>query len=331
MLTFVAAFDLSNVVGIRVSGNFHTSPPSLEQVRTFLTTHGPLVYFHPDEEYLPSSVDWFFKNGALLYQHGNESHPVRINYRGSNLPQGGGDDGAFWLDLPMKSNAAEHVKKGNLGSAKGYVHVKPLQSGYTDLAIWLFFPYNGPARAKVFFLDIRFPDLGSHVCDWEHITLRIWDGKLQGIYFSQHKGGHWVIASDLEYANGNKPIVYASHHGHAMFPHGGLVMQGYKQLGFRNYMAKSGLLLDLGAKSEIVSGEYLGIVEPLWLNYLRKWGPKLDYKIVDYLNKVKKLLVFNKLKRKFEKFVNGLPPDVLGQEGPSGPKDKPSWNGEEQV
>ncbi|KAL9662824.1 hypothetical protein QQ045_027658 [Rhodiola kirilowii] len=296
-----------------------------------MATYAPLVYFHPDEEHLPSSVDWFFDNGALLYHQGNEANPVRIDSKGSNLPQGGTNDGAFWLDLPVDGKAKEHVKKGDLGSAKGYVHVKPLLYDHTDLVIWLFCPFNGGARAKVFFLDIGLGKIGSHVGDWEHITLRInnLDGKLQGLYLSEHSKGHWVIASDLEYANGNKPIVYASHNGHAMFAHGGLFLQGNKELGLRNDMAKSNFVLDLGAKFEIISG--VGIVEPPWLNYFREWGPKISYNLVDELKVVKKLLIINKLKIKFEKFVNGLPPEILGQEGPIGPKGKSSWNGDEQA
>ncbi|KAL9681273.1 hypothetical protein QQ045_013055 [Rhodiola kirilowii] len=303
-----------------------SSVPDLEQVEKWMAAYGPIVYFHPDEEYLPSSVDWFFNNGALLYQQGNEANPVRIDSTGPNLPQGGTSDYAFWLDIPVDDNAKEQVKKGDLRSAKGYVHVKPLPNDYTDLAIWLFCPFNGPARAKVFFLDIDLGKIGSHVGDWEHVTLRLYNGTLQGVYFSQHSGGHWVMAQDLEYA-GSKPIVYASRHGHAMFPHGGLVLQGGKQLGLRNDMDKSDFVLDLGANFEIISS--MGIMEPPWLNYFREWGPKFNYNLVDELRVVEKVLIFNKLKRKFEKFVYGLPPEVLGQEGPTGPKEKPSWNGEE--
>ncbi|KAF8669369.1 hypothetical protein HU200_051710 [Digitaria exilis] len=52
----------------------HTSSmPDLAQVNSLLAAYAPHVYLHPDEPYLPSSVTWFFENGALLYQKGNQT------------------------------------------------------------------------------------------------------------------------------------------------------------------------------------------------------------------------------------------------------------------
>ncbi|CAM8892074.1 unnamed protein product [Rhodiola kirilowii] len=328
----MGGIDLGGITSNAVTTS--SMPDDVDQIKTWMSTYAPLVYFHPDEVHFPSSVNWFFDNGALLYQQGNESHPVRIDTTGSNLPQGGRNDGAFWLDLPVDDNAKERTMKGDLGSAKGYLHVKSMQGGaVTDLAIWLFYPYNGPAKAKVEFMNIKLGRIGSHVGDWEHITLRInnLDGKLHSVFFAQHGGGQWVNASDLEYINGTKPVAYASHNGHAMYPRAGLVLQGNSHIGIRNDMAKSEFVMDLGAKFEIVSAGNLGIVEPPWLNYFREWGPKVNYNLADEINKVKKVLIFNKLKRAFEKFVNGLPSEVLGQKGPTGPKEKPSWNGDERA
>uniref|UniRef100_A0A7N0V8K1 Uncharacterized protein n=1 Tax=Kalanchoe fedtschenkoi TaxID=63787 RepID=A0A7N0V8K1_KALFE len=309
-----------------------SSMPDMDQIKALMAAYGPLVYLHPDEEYFPSSVEWFFDNGALLYRQGNEGSPVRIDSAGSSLPQGGSNDGAFWLDLPAEDNARESVKRGDLGSFKAYLHVKPALGGAaTDLAIWLFYPFNGPAKAKIEFLNVKLGRIGSHVGDWEHLTLRIsnLDGKLQSVYFSQHGRGQWISASQLEYASGTKPVAYASHNGHALYPNAGLVLQGDKHIGIRNDMAKSDFVIDLGARFEIVSADNLGVVEPPWLSYFRQWGPKISYNMADEINAVKKLLPFKKLKRAFEKFVNGLPSEVLGQEGPIGPKGKASWNGDE--
>lgn len=41
--------------------------PDLSQVNAMIEAYAPVIYFHPDETYLPSSVNWFFDNGALLY------------------------------------------------------------------------------------------------------------------------------------------------------------------------------------------------------------------------------------------------------------------------
>ncbi|CAL9760554.1 unnamed protein product [Musa acuminata subsp. burmannicoides] len=45
-----------------------SSMPNLRQVEALMQAYSPWIYFHPDEIYFPSSVSWFFDNGALLYQ-----------------------------------------------------------------------------------------------------------------------------------------------------------------------------------------------------------------------------------------------------------------------
>nr|AFK34680.1 unknown [Lotus japonicus] len=87
------------------------SMPNLKQIGALLQTYSPILYLHPDEEFQPSSVDWFFSNGALLYQRGKESNPVKIAPNGTNLPQDPHTDGAYWLDLPADADNKERVKK----------------------------------------------------------------------------------------------------------------------------------------------------------------------------------------------------------------------------
>ncbi|XVE52763.1 hypothetical protein DITRI_Ditri02bG0149600 [Diplodiscus trichospermus] len=307
--------------------------PNRSQIETLFQAYSPWIYFHPDETYLPSSVRWFFVNGALLYTKGEESKPVPIEPTGSNLPQGGSNDDNYWLDLPIDEASKEKVKKGDLPNSQVYLHVKPmLGATYTDIAIWMFYPFNGAVKAKVEFIDISLGRIGEHVGDWEHVTLRIsnFNGELHSIYFSEHSGGSWVEASELEFQGGNKPCSYSSLHGHAMYSKPGLVLQGSGGIGIRNDTAKSKILMDTGLQFSIVAAEYLGstIIEPPWLNYLRKWGPKISYNLADEIKKVEKLLP-GKLKSAFEKFVKSLPNEVLGEEGPTGPKVKRNWNGDE--
>ncbi|KAL5098443.1 hypothetical protein RYX36_002770 [Vicia faba] len=309
--------------------------PNLLQINSILQAYSPLMYMHPDEEYLPSSVNWFFSNGALLYKKGEESNPVPIAQYGINLPQDPNNDGTYWLDLPADDANKDRVKKGNLQSAESYVHVKPMFGGtFTDIAMWIFYPFNGPGRAKVKFIDIKLGKIGEHVGDWEHVTLRIsnLDGKLWKIYFSQHSKGEWIDSSQLEFQsenNSNRPVFYSSLHGHASYPHEGLVLQGKNGIGIRNDSAKSSMIMDLG-KFVLVSAEYLEpfVVEPSWLNYFREWGPKIDYDLDEELRKVEKILPW-KLKDVFENIIRSLPKEVLGEEGPTGPKVKNNWSGDE--
>ncbi|KAH1150875.1 hypothetical protein GYH30_044745 [Glycine max] len=308
--------------------------PNLQQIKAIMQVYSPTMCLHPDKEYLPSSVDWFFSNGALLYKKGQESNPVSIAPNGTNLPQDHNNDGAYWLDLPSDAANKERVKKGDLQSAKSYVHVKPMLGGtFTDIAMWVFYPFNGPSRAKVEFINVKLGKIGEHVGDWEHVTLRVsnFNGELWQVYFSQHSKGAWVDSSQIEFQSGggNKPLYYSSLHGHASYPHAGLNLQGTDNIGIRNDTAKGDKMMDMGA-FELVSAEYLGyaVIEPPWLNYFREWGPKIDYSIDVELKKIEKFLPKN-LKDALEKIMRSLPSEVLGEEGPTGPKVKNNWIGDE--
>ncbi|KAF7147417.1 hypothetical protein RHSIM_Rhsim03G0068500 [Rhododendron simsii] len=337
--TFIARNGKSDSTSLACLKNskadFSSSMPNLSQIQALFQAYSPWIYFHPDEKYLPSSVSWFFKNGALLYSKGDESKPVRIEPTGSNLPQGGSNDGAYWLDLPTDQAAKERVKRGDLQDAGVYLHVKPMfGASFTDIVIWVFYPFNGPARAKVKIVNISFDKIGEHVGDWEHITLRVsnFDGELKSVYFAEHSRGAWVSTSELEFQGGNKPVTYASLHGHAFYPKAGLVLQGSGGIGIRNDTAKGKTVMDTGARYVVVAAEHLGseIVEPPWLDYEREWGPKIEYNLEDELKKVEKLLP-GKLKKELEKVIRGLPKEALGEEGPTGPKVKDSWSGDERT
>ncbi|CAH9077531.1 unnamed protein product [Cuscuta europaea] len=314
----------------------YSSIPNLTQIETLFQEYSPIVYLHPKETYLPSSVNWYFTNGALLYKKGDESNPVAVDPNGANLPRGGSDDGAYWLDLPADEPARDAVKKGDLKSSEVYLHVKPMLGGtFTDIVIWLFYPFNGPATVKLGLVNIPLTRTGEHVGDWEHLTLRIsnFNGVLQRMYFSAHSGGSWVDAPNLEFlAGGNKPAAYSSENGHANYSKPGTVLQGLgDEIGLRNDTAKSDLVWDCGRKYAVVAAEGVApaVAEPPWLNYARKWGPTVTYKIGDEAEALEEELKGG-LKSAFENLVDLFPDEVFGEEGPTGPKVKDSWSGDER-
>ncbi|KAG5611115.1 hypothetical protein H5410_022396 [Solanum commersonii] len=311
--------------------------PNLEQIHALIKHYGPTMYLHPDEIYLPSSVPWFFMNGALLYKDGRNNGTV-INSKGSNLPAGGLNDGQYWLDLPNKDDANRtSVKCGNIESAELYVHVKPSLGGtFTDIAMWIFCPFNGPATVKIGLLSFTLNKVGEHVGDWEHYTLRIsnFSGELWSVYFSEHSGGEWVDACKLEFIEGNKPIVYASRNGHASFPHPGCYLQGSSKLGFglRNDCARSKYYVDSSSKYQIVAAEYLGegvVAEPPWLQYMREWGPTIIYNGRSEVEKIIKHLPFF-MRFSVESLIELFPTELYGEAGPTGPKEKDNWLGDER-
>ncbi|XP_068657993.1 hypothetical protein At1g04090-like [Aristolochia californica] len=310
--------------------------PNLEQIHALIQHYGPTVFFHPDEIYLPSSVSWFFKNGALLYRKGVATGEA-IDGKGSILPSGGHNDGEYWIDLPV-DDPEDFVKHGNIESAELYCHVKPALGGtFTDIAMWIFCPFNGPATLKVGMANFSFSKIGQHVGDWEHFTLRVsnFTGELWSIYFSQHSGGEWVDACDLEYIVGNKAIVYSSKNGHASFPHPGDYLQGSQKLGIgiRNDAARSNLSVDSSTMYQIIAAEYLGngkVEEPCWLQYMREWGPTIVYNSRWELEKIISFLPVI-LRFSVENLFDRFPVELYGEEGPTGPKEKNNWEGDERA
>ncbi|KAJ1410205.1 Vacuolar protein sorting-associated protein 62 [Sesbania bispinosa] len=303
--------------------------PNLQQIHALIKHYGPTVFFHPEETYLPSSVAWFFNNGALLCRK-DVSTGEGIDATGSNLPCGGTNDGKFWIDLPS-DNRKDFLKRGDLESARLYVHVKPALGGtFTDIAMWIFCPFNGPATLKIGIKNIPLGKVGEHVGDWEHFTLRIcnFTGELYSIYFSQHSGGEWVDPYELEYIDGNKAIVYSSKNGHASYPHPGTYIQGSAKLGLgiRNDAARSNLYVDSSTHYEIVAAEYLEnvVTEPQWLQFMREWGPKIVYDTKTELDKIINALP-RMLQYSMRSLINKFPVELYGEEGPTGPKEKNNW------
>ncbi|KAK2421954.1 serine carboxypeptidase [Trifolium repens] len=119
-----------------------------------------------------------------------------------------------------------------------------------------------------------------------------------------------------------RPVVYASLHGHAHYPHGRLNLLGKSGVGARDDTDKSNNVMDMG-KFVLVSADYLGseVQEPVWLYFFREWGPHIDYKLDDDLKGLEKFLP-GKLKDLFEKIIRSLPKEMLGEEGPTVPKEK---------
>ncbi|KAM0041580.1 putative vacuolar protein sorting-associated protein [Helianthus debilis subsp. tardiflorus] len=266
--------------------------PNLEQIDALIDHYGPTVYFHPDEVYLPSSVPWFFENGALLFRKG-KSDGRRIDSGGSILPQGGKNDGEFWMDLPEDDNDDTLVKHGNLDSAELYVHVKPALGGtFTDIVMWIFCPFNGSITftVELLNLNIEMDKVGEHVGDWEHFTLRIsnYNGELWSVYFSEHSGGEWVDASNIEF-------------------------------------------IDASKRYQIIAAEYLNgvVAEPDWLQYMQEWGPTVLYDGRSELEKIISHLPFF-IRLTVETLIDLFPVELYGEEGPTGPKEKDNWYGDER-
>lgn len=333
-----------------------TAMPTYEQLVQIMQKYGPTVYFHPNEEFLPASPNWYFDQGALLYSKASPKSPVRVEKDGANLPAGGSNDDEFWLALPT-DGSAERVKKGDLASAKGLVHVKPMFGGtFTDMACWIFYTFNGSSTAKVGPVkNLSLGRIGEHVCDWEHFTVRVdnFSGEMRRLYMAAHAAGTWWHTHEIEFVPGtNRAIVYSARNTHAMYPHEGENLQGDGKvgIGIRNDTSKSNIFLDTSVDFEFIAVDYRGTkkagetkeagddqsqtdlfpASPPWVDYMREWGPKIEYDTKTELDKVLKFLPAL-LRNSVRSLLKKLPDELGGQEGPTGPKEKVSWAGDERL
>jgi len=81
--------------------------PTLEQAHAVIRHYGPTLFFHPKEVYLPSSVSWFFKNGAALYKRGGDTAGARRSTaRGPTSLAGVATTGSTGSTFPAASGAA---------------------------------------------------------------------------------------------------------------------------------------------------------------------------------------------------------------------------------
>ncbi|KAI3827069.1 hypothetical protein L1987_01132 [Smallanthus sonchifolius] len=345
-----------------VKNDPNSAMPDSLQIRAMIQAYAPWVYFHPDEQYFPSSVLWFFENGVELHKNGQI--PRHVSKDGDNLPNSGGADDAF-LDLPSDQPNKERIKRGFLSDVVAYIHVKPALGGtFTDLTIWLYYPFNGGGKFQLGPFIINLGIIGEHVSDWEHITLRIdnFHGTLKAVYLSQHSKGKWLAPGEFEVMNGTRPVVYASLHGHAHYSTpsshihtaGNLdssdiqmlydelqkmnnsgklpIHTGENFLGFgvRDDAEKSNNVMDIASSYNVVCVDYKEFGMEPWLNYTGRWGPKITYEFTEEVLKIANNLP-HEVKKLVIKVLQKLPAELLGEEGPQGPKMKENWYGDERV
>ncbi len=236
-LEIVHGLKDKDIEGILIAGGFPEekvlatlAPRLLAKYACMIDKSGPIVYLHPSEVYLPSSVDWFLERATLVAS--NSSATTHIRVTPATLSQTAleiaTNQGAtkFWLELP------EAQRHGDLQTAKSYVHAVRLKDiGTTDLQFWLFRPYNGPGTVKA---DASIAPiggvcsgdaeggnvspLGEHTGDWEAVYLRFDDttGSLIQAFTSQH-GAEPVARPDQITFEGTHPVFYASLNGHANY------------------------------------------------------------------------------------------------------------------
>jgi hypothetical protein len=90
--------------------------------------------------------------------------------------------------------------------------------------------------------------------------------------------------------------------------------------------------VDSSARYRIVAAEYLGegaVVEPQWLQFMREWGPTVVYKSRKRMEWMVGRLP-SRLRCRAESMLNKMPNELSREEGPTGPKEKNNWEGDER-
>jgi hypothetical protein len=130
----------------------------------------------------------------------------------------------------------------------------PQDARWDLIEFWYFAPFN---EAGLWF------GFGDHESDWEGVALLLRDGALKAAYYSQHDGGQWYCAKDLEKDPLGRIVVYAALGSHASFPRPGIYRRGLFFLG----------------SDEVAAGETLAMaLRPLsgepYAAFSGRWGRK---------------------------------------------------------
>jgi predicted outer membrane repeat protein len=323
---------------------------TLQEVDQLIRDYGPVLKFHPEEDYYPDDPEWVLDNGVrlqwgLVYNEDDydtfgqiyvnsmstssatlvDDVEYVVNTIKPNLPYYSSGSFKYWLNIP------DALKPGDLARAKSLVRVVPWNHFFTEIQFWFFYPFNGPGRTRICLSSLWCEHLqlatnGGHYGDWEHVTLRFVNNtrKLESVYMSAHSGGYWFGPQDFGDAlqfQGSHPIVYPAKYSHAHYPTAQTnyyhrVKSIYYWFGTFSVdlydLTGNGLTLRtyLPDKYSIASYDACSVSVPDWLGFTARWGQ------------------YEKLRTIF-RFDYGVDTYEYAYEevgkGPSGPPEKRAW------
>jgi hypothetical protein len=243
----------------------------------------PEVRLHPDDRYMPASVPWYLArvrmrwhrisigplwgDKNILKREVNVQSLVSQNYKGN--PSGSGRESTNYF-IQIHGGDREATRRGDLGSAEVYAHIRPAPGGSPrfDIQYWFLYPYNA---------DITGPILSpAHEGDWEHITVRLSPDlqRVDSVFFAAHKSNAgWLPAESVSFNDGH-PVVYSAKHSHATYPKAGRQERGI-WISLPDDHTKDGGPIWRTWERVVRVGE-IGAPEPgqEWVNYNGLWGER---------------------------------------------------------
>ncbi|KAI8908644.1 hypothetical protein DFJ77DRAFT_125363 [Powellomyces hirtus] len=264
-------------------------------VPDFVTNYAPVLYLESqDNYYMTDPIDLFSHVTVLNDAGGKVAGPTPLSP--SNLDQYPG--GSTYLtsnDNPETNPAWQHGLPPDAATQRSpspaTVVITPPQGpeGTVDVHYMFFYAFNrGP--------KVLGRHYGSHVGDWESVTIRFAKaGTPSQMWYSQHSGGEAVAFSAVEKTRDGKPIVYVARGSHANYINNGVN-------GDHPYALPFGILKDItsnpagGAKILDVAKNYRAycygpsssnrdtnvftpapstdVQDVAWLNFRGRWGDK---------------------------------------------------------
>ncbi|MEZ4599577.1 MAG: Vps62-related protein [Syntrophotaleaceae bacterium] len=361
-ITFLALFMF--LTNPSFSGD--RSPLSIEEddLIEMIERSGPLIFLHSQEKFFMDDPEYVLDKGSSL-QWGIVENDRNYNSfetkRVMTMPTSSKtlledvriieeaiqaspdmENYKYWIHIDENT-----MKPGSQSRAKAFIRALPATPVTTEIQFWFFYPFNGPGRVEVCAASTMCDDnwlsqTGRHFGDWEHVSLLFSNitKELTSVYMSRHDGSetfdrdqNGVFRSSsnpkrvLQF-EGSHPVIYSAVSSHAHYP-----KQGNKHKYKRVFSKKWGLgtasadLFDCTAPSipfktfepgsyKLVSSAFpnIHVEEPGWLDFKGRWG---QYEKL--LDKIK----FAHPKLKVYTYTD------IGK-GPSGPKQKKSWEGDFQ-
>lgn len=212
-----AVIDQLGFVMLR-AGRAPTKHIPIEDIHNIIREYAPIFRLHPDEKYLPTSVEQFDGLAVIREKATNTTQPLDLE----SMPT---DGDRHQIEI---SNAK--ARDGDLNTAVSYVHARAVDSHFTELQFWIFYGFNGAGTSRVKTLVFNWTvhsgnssltPLGEHEGDWEHVTLKIANSSLAptDVLYNVHGDATWHRYEEVEKGgNGKQPIAYSSRNGHGSYP-----------------------------------------------------------------------------------------------------------------
>lgn len=178
----------------------------------------PVVLFHPDEPYLPCSVEYLLAQATLLDKDGS---PLKHNPGQEDLAAHRAD-GARLVINPSQYTG-EALADGKRVQAPMYVSAQVGPGAtYVDLHYIFLFAYNGPQTCRVRVPRSSFecvlPNFAEHEGDIEGVTVRVTPdlSRILQVQVEGHGQPTCIAPNDLE-MQGTHPVIRCAYNSHATY------------------------------------------------------------------------------------------------------------------